>query len=248
MRLLIVDDEPWARQRLRQILQAVPDVQVVGEADNGRDALLQAHDLKAAVVLLDIRMPGMDGLEAARHLAASPTPPAVIFTTAYSDYALEAFNAQAVDYLLKPVQQVRLERALARARRLGLPDLSSLNAALRQSGLRTHISAYRHGGVQVVPVSEIRYFRADCKYVTARYPGGELLLDEPLKGIEREFAESFLRIHRNALVSLPHVRALSKGAEGYEVHVSEIEEGVPVSRRHLPTVRKRLRALGKTLA
>jgi two-component system response regulator AlgR len=156
MRLLIVDDEPWARERLRQLLQAVPDARVVGEADNGRDAVLRAHELAAEVVLLDIRMPGMDGLEAARHLAASPSPPGVIFTTAYGDYALEAFNAQAIDYLLKPVQQSRLEQALARARRLGPQALPALEAARGQHGPRTHISTYAHGGIQVVAVATSR--------------------------------------------------------------------------------------------
>jgi two-component system response regulator AlgR len=245
MRILIVDDEPWARERLRQLVQAVPEAQVVGEADNGRDALLRAHDTTADVVLLDIRMPGMDGLEAARHLTASPNPPAVIFTTAYGDYALEAFDAQAVDYLLKPVQQARLEQALGRARRLGPRTLSAIEAARQPSGARTHISAYGHGGIQVVAVSEIRCFQADCKYVTARYPGGEILLDEPLKAIEKEFGDAFLRVHRNALVSLAQARAFAKEPDGYVVRLNGIEEGILVSRRHLPAVRRRLKALGK---
>jgi two-component system response regulator AlgR len=243
MKLLIADDESLARERLRRLLGEVEHCEVIGEAANGYEVLVRTHELQPDVVLLDIRMPGMDGLEAARHLAGLATPPGVIFTTAYGDYALEAFEAQAVDYLLKPVERTRLQKALTKAQRLTHRQLNALTSTIGDDSARTHISAYSHGNIQVVPVANIRYFQADHKYVTARFPDGQLLLEESLKTLEREFSTRFLRIHRNALVAVPYTEALEHTGRCWRVRLGGVEERLEVSRRHLTAMRRRLKTL-----
>lgn len=240
MKVLIADDEPLARERLAQLLAEVPGVTQVVEAGNGVEALQRAAAEAPAVVLLDIRMPGMDGLEVARHLARQSAPPAVVFTTAYDEHALAAFEARAVDYLLKPVTRKGLGAALERARRLTAADLGGLVPG--ETAARTHISADSHRGVELVPVSEVRYLRAEQKYVTVGYPGGELLTEEPLKSFEDEFGPALLRVHRNALVALAHVTGLARDASGhYRISLDGVSTRVEVSRRLLPEVRRRLR-------
>ena len=245
MKILIVDDEPPARARLKALLAELGAGPVVGEAAHGAAALDAVAATGADLVLLDIRMPGMDGLEAAHHLAGLEHPPAVIFTTAYDDHALAAFDANAVDYLLKPIRRERLEAALAKASGLTRAQAAGLAAAADGGAARTHVSATLHGNLKLVPVDEVRYFRAEHKYVTARHPDGELVLDESLSALEEEFAGRFLRVHRNALVALPHVRALERDAAGQHcVALDAIPETVEVSRRMLPQVRKALRRSG----
>jgi two-component system response regulator AlgR len=244
VKILVVDDEPLARARLKALIAEIGAGEVVGEAGNGADALAAAGALGAQVVLLDIRMPGMDGLEAARHLATMQQPPAVVFTTAYDDHALAAFEANAVDYLLKPIRRERLEAALHKARSLSGVQVRALGASAAAAA-RTHVSASLHGNLKLVPVSEVRFFRAEHKYVTARHPGGELVLDEALSELEQEFAERFLRVHRNALVGLAHVRALERDGQGRPcVRLDAVDERIEVSRRMLAQVRRVLRARG----
>jgi len=234
----VVDDEPPARARLRALLGELGAGTVVGEAGNGVEAIAAVHSTGADVVLMDIRMPGMDGLEAARHLARLERPPAVIFTTAYDAHALAAFEANAVDYLLKPIRRERLGSALAKASGLARAALRALPA----DGPRSHVSATLHGNLRLVPVDEVRYFRAEHKYVTARFPDGELVLDESLSALEQEFGARFLRVHRNALVALAHVRSLERDARGHHcVRFDGIDDRVEVSRRMLVQVRKVLR-------
>ncbi len=246
MRVLIVDDEALARDRLRSLLETLPDCEVVGEAAGGREALELAQRLQPDVVLLDIRMPGMDGLEAARHLGTLERPPAIVFATAYGDYALEAFDAQAVDYVLKPVRRERLERALAQARRLTQAQVAELEAAHGGAPrARTHICARLRGNLQLVPVAEVYYFQADQKYVTVRHRGGEVLIEESLKSLEREFGERFVRVHRNALVAAAYLAGMERTPEGRcYVRLKGIEDRIEVSRRHVPGLRRRLKALG----
>jgi len=242
MKIVIVDDEPPARMRLASIIGELGLGEVVAEAGNGRDALAAIERTRAQIVLMDIRMPGMDGLEAARHLARLESPPAVIFTTAYEDHALAAFDASAVAYLLKPIRKERLASALERARSLTRAQLDALEIADRRAEARTHLSATLQGNLRLVPVQEVRFLRAEHKYVTARYLRGELVLDESLTQLEEEFGERFLRVHRNALVAVAHVRGLSRDAEGRScVELDGIEEKVEVSRRLLAPVRKLLR-------
>ena len=248
MKILVVDDEPLARARLKALLAEIGVGDLVGEAGNGGDALAAVAALGAEVVLLDIRMPGMDGLETARHLAGMPSPPAVIFTTAYDTHALAAFEASAVDYLLKPIRRERLEAALGKARGLTGVQLRALGGAVAASGetgARTHVSASLHGNLKLVPVDEVRFFRAEHKYVTARHPSGELVLDESLGVLEAEFEDRFLRVHRNALVGLAHVRALERDGQGRPcVRLDGVDEWIEVSRRMLAKVRRVLRARG----
>jgi two-component system response regulator AlgR len=184
-------------------------------------------------------MPGMDGLEVARHLISKEEPPAVIFTTAYDEYALEAFKVQAVDYLLKPVRSERLQEALSKIK----PNKSQWLALNKNANgtpkLRTHISARTRLGIVLVPVEEIYYFRAEHKYVTVRHKGGEVLIEDPLKEIETEFSSKFLRIHRNCLVQLAYLKALAKNNASQPcVRLEGLEECLDVSRRHVPQVRK----------
>lgn len=242
MKILVVDDERPARARLMAMIDELQAGSVVGEAGHGAAAIEMVESSGAELVLMDIRMPGMDGLEAARHLAGMEQPPAVIFTTAYDAHALEAFDANAVDYLLKPIRRERLEAALAKARNLTRAQAEDLAAAFGPNEARTHVSATLNGNLKLVPVAQVCFFRAEHKYVTARFPEGELVLDESLSALEEEFSGQFLRVHRNALVAVEHVRALDRNAEGQQcVRCAGVPEAVEVSRRMLSQVRKALR-------
>ncbi len=240
MRILIVDDEAPARLRLRALVEEQALGEVVAEAATGREALEAARRAAPHVVLLDIRMPGMDGLEAAGHLASLHTPPAVIFTTAYDDYALQAFEAQAVGYLLKPVRRERLAQALQGAQRLNRVQLDSLRA--QRPRARTHISARVHGDIRLVPIEAVHYFQADQKYVTVVGDEGEVLIEESLKALEEEFGERFVRIHRNALVARDRLLALERDRDGRaQLRLRGSACALEVSRRHLAALRRLMR-------
>ena len=171
-------------------------------------------------------------------------PPAVIFTTAFGDYALEAFEASAVDYLLKPIRKERLLQGLQRARVLSRGALDILKERTGPTRARTHLSAPVGGSLRLVPVDEVLYFQADQKYVTVVWTGGELVIEEPLKTLEAEFGERFLRIHRNALVSLSRVEALARdGVGGLAVKLRGTEKRLPVSRRLTGQVRRCLKSM-----
>jgi two-component system response regulator AlgR len=240
LRVLVVDDEPLARERLSHLVEELPAVELAGVAASGEEALLLAGRLRPEVVLLDIRMPGMDGLEAARHLARMPEPPAVIFTTAYDQHALAAFDAQAAGYLLKPVRQEKLAEALERARRPTRAQLARI--AEGTGGPRTRIAVRARDELRLIPVEDIRCFIAEQKYTTLRHRGGDELIEEPLKALEEEFAGRFVRIHRNALVAIAHVEGLERDAEGH--HQVRLQDGttLPVSRRLATEVAKTLSA------
>jgi two-component system response regulator AlgR len=238
VKVLVVDDEALARERLRALVLELPGTEVVGEAANGLDALRRCAELTPDVVLLDIRMPGADGLQAARHLAGFERPPAVIFTTAFGEHALEAFDAQAVDYLVKPVRRNRLEQALARAARLTQAQL----AALHPEGGRTHLSVRRQGEIELIPVEEVLYLQADQKYVTVRHRDGEALIEDSLKTLEEELSGRFIRIHRAALVARTALGGLERTAEGgHRVRLRGCDERLEVSRRHLAELKRLLR-------
>lgn len=243
MKILVVDDEPPARQRLRGLVGDLNAGEVVAEAANGIEALRAVESDAPDVVLLDIRMPAMDGLEVARHLAALTQPPAVIFTTAYDDHALAAFESQAVDYLLKPIRRERLETALARARQITRAQLAALETnGVSASSARTHVSATLHGELRLLPVSDVRYFRAEHKYVTACAPDVSLLIEDSLSALEQEFSRRFMRVHRNALVAVDYVIAMEKGDSGcHLLKLEGIEDRVEVSRRLAAAVRRALR-------
>jgi two-component system response regulator AlgR len=233
LRALIVDDEAPARERLRRMLEDLGDVLVVGEAANGIEALQRCAELDADLVLLDVRMPGMDGIEAARHLRLLDDPPAVIFTTAYDEYALAAFESEAVGYLLKPVRREKLERAVRHAARIAGPQLARLAEQSQLGRRRVQISARLGEQLRLVPVDDVLYFSAGQKYVTVRHRGGRELIDESLRALEQEFAPDFIRIHRNSLVARRYVRAVERSDAGQLlVLFTAGDEALPVSRRH----------------
>ena len=241
MKVLIVDDEAPARERLKSLLTAIPGVEVAGEAGNGREALEFWERRPVDVVMLDIRMPVMEGLETARHFATLERPPAVIFTTAYNEFAVEAFDTHAIAYLMKPIRGEKLARALASAGQLNRVQLTKL-AAEPPASARRHIAARVRDKLHVVPVDKVLCFIADQKYVTVCHTGGELLIDESLKDLEQEFAGRFLRVHRNALVAIGQVARLDKDEAGhFQVHLHGRAEPIEVSRRLVAEVRERLR-------
>jgi two-component system response regulator AlgR len=239
MKILIVDDEQLARTRLRGMLQQLNGYEVVAEAANGKQALEASQIHQPDVVLLDIRMPGMDGLEAAEHLSKLDTPPAVIFTTAYNDYALAAFKTHAVDYLLKPVRKEHLQQALTAAHQLNRAQLQAIGEAEARHAEPSHISARVKGNIQLIPVDKIYYFQAEHKYVTVGYPEGEVLIEDSLVTLEKKFSQRFMRIHRNALVAIEYIAALEKDKQGHcHIKLKECDKLLEISRRHLPAVRK----------
>lgn len=243
MRILIVDDEQLARERLEHLLQEIGSpYEVVGQAADGEEAIKLCSSHEADLVLLDIQMPGMDGLEVAAHLMAQDPAPAVIFVTAYNEHALEAFERNAVDYLLKPVRPERLEAALNRAQALSRVQLQALDE-LQDSAEACVYSNFR-GGVLRIPVAEIYYFRAEQKYVVARHTGGEALLEDSLKSLEQQLGDQFLRIHRNALAAKRYLNALEKRPDGsFQICLRGVDDRLEVSRRHLPEVRRWLKGL-----
>ncbi|MTI15296.1 response regulator transcription factor [Sansalvadorimonas verongulae] len=245
MKVLVCDDEPLARERMRIMLDRITGVEAVKEeAGDGQHALQLIEKHTPDIVLLDIRMPGMDGLACAQHIARMDTPPAVIFCTAYNDHALDAFKAQAVDYLLKPVRQAQLEDTLQRAQRLTRSQLSALNAKQGEGAQQSpdsHISARTHKGIELIPVDDITLFHADHKYVTVHYSRGEVLIDESLKSLQSRLGESFVRIHRNALVAHDAIENFMRNEQGfYEIHIRGKEHPMVVSRRHVASVRRLL--------
>ena len=265
MKVLIVDDEPLARGRLHRQVERLAGVEVVAEAANGRVALAMVEQHRPDVVLMDIRMPLMDGLQAAQLIAELAEPPAVIFCTAYNDYAIEAFEANAVGYLLKPVNRDKLAQALDKAHKLNRIQLQALaakepnstaNSSVSQgreatdnepSGGRRHLSVKTARGIELVAINEIRCFLADHKYVTIVYSRNgelhELLTDDSLKELEQGWGEQLVRLHRNALVARDYLKGIERCPEGYRACVEGLAEGPLISRRHLPGLRKLLQQL-----
>jgi two-component system, LytTR family, response regulator AlgR len=242
MRVLVVDDEGPARERLRRLIEELGgDYQVVGEAANGMGVAAQCIETDADLVFLDVQMPGRNGLEVAGELAALEPPPAVVLVTAYPEYALDAFERNVADYLVKPVRRERLLEALQRLPTTTRAQRPGASASL-DADRRRHLSAHYRGGVQTVPVDDVLYLLAEQKYVTVRHSEGRMLIDESLKALEQEFPDRFMRIHRNALVASECLVGLEKGPDGASMAVlNGCEERLPVSRRHLPEVRRFLR-------
>jgi len=239
MRVLIVDDEKLARDRLRELLSDIGGYTVVGEAMNGAEAVEKTSELNPDVLLMDIRMPGMDGLEAAMHLMGMENPPSVIFTTAYDQHALDAFEVNAVDYLLKPIRKDRLANALTKARKLTMKQMKEISQSRPEPPVRTHISVHLRGNIRLVPVPDIIYFLADSKYVVVRTKNEEHLIEDSLVNLEKEFGDRFLRIHRNALVATPFIKGIEKNPAGtWQVSMKELEKKLDVSRRHTASVRR----------
>ena len=239
MKILLVDDEPLARDRLLRLLRKVqPDAETL-QASSGAAALKIVRDAAPDLVLLDIRMPGIDGIQVATELDSLEQAPAVIFCTAYDEYALEALKHQAVAYLLKPVREADLAQALASAGRVNRLQLATLRGA---GPARTQVSSQTHRGLETMPLQEIECFLAEDKYVSAYSAGESLLIPDTLKDLESEFADDFVRVRRNALVSLTHIVRLCRADDGsWEVELSGVEHRPAVSRRHLAETKARLK-------
>jgi len=243
LRVVIADDEAPARSRIRDLLEDCAGsfpIELAGEAANGRELLALLEETSADVVLLDIRMPEMDGLEVAQHMLKLPEPPSVIFNTAYNEHALKAFELHAVDYLLKPIRLRRLHDALTRARAITPLRLDVLQQITPDA--RTHLSVLERGKVLLIPVAEILYLRAELKYVTIRTAAHEHLLEESLSKLEQEFSAQFVRIHRSCLVARAHITGFEKeggeGEAGWVVSLAGLDEKLPVSRRQQHIVKE----------
>jgi len=239
MKCLIVDDESLARTRLKAILSDLSDDFNIIESDNGQDALNKCNDYEPDLVFLDIRMPGMSGMEVAQHLTAFKNPPAVVFTTAYNEFALEAFDANAVDYLLKPIRRERLKAALSKLK----PMTSVQSAQLPIDEPRKNFALTEKGKIRLVPLDDVIYFRADSKLVRLRTIDGEHVISEVLNSLEDELSDKFIRVHRNALVSKAHIDGLTKDEDigKWMVHFKSVDDTLEVSRRQTTHVRKWLR-------
>ena len=213
MKVVIADDEPLARERLRTMLAGEPDVEIVAEAGDGHATLHACAEHHPDMVLLDISMPGIDGLETARHLAAFEPRPAVVFCTAYDAHALSAFDAQAIDYLVKPVRPERLAAALARVRTFAAGRAQ--HAEHEDGQKRTHLCARLRGSLRVIPVDDIHYLQAEEKYVVVHHARGEDLIEESLKSLEEEFGGRFVRIQRNCLVARHELVEIKRVGDGH---------------------------------
>jgi two-component system response regulator AlgR len=241
MRVVIVDDEPLARERMKRLLQEFPGYEVVGEADNGETALDVIDDEEPDLVLLDIRMGGIDGLQVGRQLAEMDVPPAVIFTTAYSEHALSAFDANAQAYLLKPIRLEKLRDALQRVRKPTRAHKPPAAAGGAQPLKREFILASTRDGLVRVPTKDVVYFLADQKYTTVAHMHGEVLIEESLKTLEDDLQPQFLRIHRKALVNTNFIASLERDRHGEQHHwlkMKHATQSLPVSRRRLAEVRR----------
>ena len=241
MNILVVDDELPARERLANMLSEFDQQywQVAGTAENGQQAVDFYRRQPVDIVLMDIRMPGMDGLEAAGLLSKEQPPPAIIFTTAYGEYALDAFDVSGTAYLLKPVKKTRLLETLERIQK---PNRAQLEAVSEKTDKKVYLSGSYRGGIQRVSVDEVVCLQAEQKYVIACSGEREILLDIPLKSLEEKYARQFLRVHRNALVARNKIMALEKNREGQAVLIMHgTDRKLEVSRRHLPLIRKILK-------
>jgi two-component system response regulator AlgR len=243
LRVFIVDDEPPARNRLRDLLNDCSEqlaLDVVGEAGNGQEALDKLTEIPADVVLLDIRMPQMDGIELAQHLNKLPKPPVVIFTTAYDAYAIKAFDLHAIDYLLKPIRLGRLFEALNRAR-VAVPVQTEVLRDLLPEP-RKNLSIHERGKIHLIPIEQVLYLRAELKYITVRTAEREYLLEESLTELEKEFAARFVRIHRNSLIAKDAIAGFEKGGDegesGWMVKLKGLDELLAISRRQQHIVKE----------
>lgn len=242
-RILIADDEPLARERLLRLLDSVPGHSVCAEAADGREVLEAVAQHQPDVVLLDIRMPGTDGMEVARQLNRLAHPPAIIFCTAYDEYAINAFSVQAMAYLLKPVRREALEQALGSADRINRVQLQALQET--SVGQSPTLPVKTHRGTELVDITQVYCCEADQKYVTLHQPHAQTITDHSLRELESRFPAHLLRIHRNTLIGVRYLKALLRDNDGhYKVSLAGSERQWPVSRRHASSVRQWLEQPG----
>ena len=235
MQYLVVDDEHLARARLKELIRRIkPEAQII-EAQNGEQAIEMYEHHKPPIALIDIRMPGIGGIELAYHLSEVESPPAVIFTTAHNEYAFQAFDANAIDYLLKPIHLERLERALQKAE----PLTEEQNQILKYGDEeRTHISVNQRGRLKLIPLQDIAFFKAENKYVVIKTLEGEFLLNDALNQLEKDLGDEFIRAHRNTLISTHFITGMEKiDDDKWQVYLEGIDDKIEVSRRQRPIIR-----------
>ena len=243
MKVVIAADEPLARERLRALLAEHAGVEIVAEADNGLGALQACAEFRPDLVLLDIAMPGVDGLEAARHLTAFEPRPAVVFCTAYDEHALSAFDAAAIDYLMKPVRAERLSVALERARTFVAGRETQAPVPPGRTP-RTHLCARMRGSLRLIPLEDVHYLQAEEKYVVVHHARGEDLIEESLRSLEDEFNGRFVRIHRNCLVARHEITELKRVGDGrVQAVLRHGKEPLEVSRRCVAGLRDTVKNL-----
>ena len=240
LNILIADDEAPARNRMRDLLAEIENVAVVAEAKNGKEAIDLALETKPDLMLLDIRMPLMDGIEAAQHAQKLEPKPHIIFTTAFDAYAIKAFDLNAIDYLLKPIRLERLQTAINKAHALKPKQMEALKPLQKT---RTHLSIHERGRVLLVPIETIIYLRAELKYVTVRTAEREYLIEESLTNLEIEFGERFIRLHRNCLVARHFIAGYEKrlnqdNEQQWVALLKAIPETVAISRRQQYLIRE----------
>ena len=239
LKILIADDEAPARNSMRYLLADIENVAVVAEAKNGKEAIDLAVKTKPDLMLLDIRMPLMDGIEAAQHAQKLTPAPHIIFTTAFDAYAIKAFDLSAIDYLLKPIRLERLQAAINKAQALKPTQIEALKPLQK---IRSHLSIHERGRVLLVPIETIIYLRAELKYITVRTVEREYLIEESLTNLEAEFAERFIRLHRNCLVAPLFITGYEKrknedDEQQWVAILNGIPESIAISRRQQHLVR-----------
>ncbi|MGP9688534.1 LytR/AlgR family response regulator transcription factor [Psychrobacter sp. AOP22-C1-C5] len=245
MRIVVCDDEPLARERLVRIVQESGH-QVIAQAKTGIEAIIAVKSQQPDIILLDIRMPEMDGVRCAQELAKLEHPPAIIFVTAYDHYAIAALKANAIGYLLKPANKDELLEALDKAKNLNAAQLNEIRKLADPTArpVREHIAARTHRGVELIKLKDIYYFTADQKYVKVRHKEGILLIDETLKELEQEFGDKLFRVHRNAIINLSFLDFLETLDAGqYQIRFKGIDDTLAVSRRHLPALRDKIQSM-----
>ena len=245
MRIVVCDDEPLARERLVRIVKESGH-DVVAQAPTGSEAIIPVKTQQPDIILLDIRMPEMDGMRCAQELNQLAHPPAIIFVTAYDHYAIAALKANAIGYLLKPANKDELLEALGKAKNLNAAQLNEIRKLEDPTArpLREHIAARTHRGVELIKLKDIYYFTADQKYVKVRHKDGIVLIDETLKELEQEFEGQLFRVHRNAIINpnfLDFLETMDAGQ--YQVRFKGIDETLAVSRRHLPALRDKIQSM-----
>lgn len=245
MRIVVCDDEPLARERLVRIVREAGH-EVVAQATTGIEAIRAVKEYQPDVILLDIRMPEMDGIRCSKEINMLEHPPAIVFVTAYDHYAIAAFQAHAIGYLLKPANKDELLDVLTKATTLNTAQLNEIRKLEDPTAKpsRQHIAARTHRGVELIALNDIYYFTADQKYVKVRHKKGIVLIDDTLKELEAEFERELFRIHRNALINLDYLDLLETVDSGqYQVRFKDINETLAVSRRHLAALREKIQKM-----
>jgi len=233
MKILVCDDEPLARTRICRLIEKIGSHEVVAEAQNGFEAMEMTQRFMPDGLIIDIQMPGIDGLETAAHIARLEKPPAIIFSTAFDQYAIEAFNVNAIAYLLKPIKLEKLADALASSQKLNQAQLKALDSQQQASEGKFISAKSQHKGIELIPVDEIIYLKADQKYVSIKHESGETLVNDSLKTLEDQVGSNFVRIHRNAIISQNHIQRIETNSEGALVFLRGCEEPLRVSRRNI---------------